>query len=63
VGALAKRVWKAVGIAAEEDEFACAAVAEFAEPFGESVRIEVFSGGIKKDDGGSAISVEFRGPL
>jgi len=33
---------EAVGVAAEEDEFTGATVAEFTEPFGEGVRIEVF---------------------
>ena len=59
VGALAKVIREAVGVAAEEAEFAGAAVAEFAEPFGEGVRIEVLSDSVEKDDGGGAISVEF----
>jgi hypothetical protein len=59
VGALAEVIREAVGVAAEEDEFAGAAVAEFAEPFGEGVRIEIFSGSVEKDDRGGAISVEF----
>src|SRR5437762_3002833 len=59
VGALAKVIREAVGVAAEEAEFAGAAVAEFAEPFGEGVRIEVLSDGVEKDDGGGAISVKF----
>src|SRR6267378_1922930 len=50
---------KAFGIAAEEDQFTCAAVAKFAQPLGERVRIEILSGRIKKDDGGGAIGVEF----
>ena len=34
-------------------------VAQFAEPFGESVRIEIFSGGVEEYDGGGAVGVEF----
>src|SRR5438132_3817645 len=59
VGALREVVGEAVGVAAEEDEFARAAIAEFAKPFGEGVRIQVLPCGIKKDDGGDAIGVEF----
>jgi hypothetical protein len=58
VGALSEIFREAVGVAAEENEFAGAAVAEFAEPLGESVRIESFSGGVEKDCGGSAVGVE-----
>jgi hypothetical protein len=58
-GALAEIVREAVGVAAEEDEFAGAAVAEFAEPVGESVRIENFSGGVEKYCSGGAVGVEF----
>src|SRR6267142_2721001 len=50
---------EAIGVAAEEDQFARAAVAEFTEPFGEGVRIETFSGGVEKDHGSGAIRVEF----
>jgi len=59
VGALAEVIREAVGVAAEEDEFAGAAVAELAEPLGEGVRIEVLSGRVEKDNRGGAINVEF----
>jgi hypothetical protein len=59
VGALAEILREAIGIAAKEDEFAGAAVAEFAKPFGEGVRIEIFPGGIEKDYNGGAIGIEF----
>jgi hypothetical protein len=59
VGALAEVIREAVGVAAEEDEFAGAAVAEFDEPLGEGVRIEVLPGSVEKDDGDGAVSVEF----
>jgi hypothetical protein len=59
VGTLAKSVREAVGVAAEKDQFAGAAVAEFAEPFGEGARIERFSGGVEKNSGGGAVGVEF----
>jgi hypothetical protein len=59
VGALPESVGEAGGVAAEKDEFARAAVAEFAEPFGEGVRIESFSGSVEKDRGSGAVGVEF----
>jgi len=59
VGALAEIIRKAFGVAAEEDEFAGAAIAEFAEPLSEGLRIEIFPGSVEKDDGGGAVSVEF----
>jgi hypothetical protein len=59
MGALAEVIREAFGVAAEEDEFAGAAVAEFTEPFGEGVRIEVFSGSIEKDNIGGGVSVKF----
>ncbi len=59
VGALAEIIRKAFGVAAEENEFAGAAIAEFAEPLSEGVRIEIFPGSVEKDDGGGAVSVEF----
>jgi hypothetical protein len=59
MSALAEIFWKTIGIAAKEDEFAGAAVAEFAEPFGERVRIEVFPCGIEKDYSCGAIGIEF----
>jgi hypothetical protein len=59
VGALAESLGKAVGVAAEEYEFAGAAVAEFPEPCGEGVRIEILSGSVEKNHGGGAIRVEF----
>src|SRR6266581_8974948 len=37
MSSLTQIIWKAVGVTAEEDEFTGAAVAEFTEPFGESV--------------------------
>jgi len=58
VSPLAEVIREAVGVAAEEDEFAGAAVAEFAEPFGESVRIETLPGSVEKDNSGGAIRVE-----
>jgi len=59
VGALAEVIREAFGVAAEEDEFAGAAIANFAEPFGEGVRIEIFPGGVEKNNRGGAIGVEF----
>src|SRR4029077_14763109 len=59
VSALAKRVRKTVGVATEEDEFAGAAVAQFAKPFGEGVRIENLSRSVEEHDGGGAVGVEF----
>jgi hypothetical protein len=59
VGALAEIFGKAVGVAAEEDQFAGAAVAEFPKPFGEGVRIKVLSGSVEKNYGGGAVCVEF----
>jgi hypothetical protein len=59
LGALAEFLREAVGVAAEEDEFASAAVTEFAEPFGEGVRIEILPGSVEKDDSDGAISVKF----
>jgi len=59
VGTLAEVIREAVGVAAEEDEFAGAAVAELAEPLGEGVRIEVLSGSVEKDNRGGAINVDF----
>src|SRR6266849_2897945 len=59
VGALAQIIGNAIGVAAEEDEFAGAAVAKFAEPLGEGVRIEILSGSVEKDDSGGATSVQF----
>src|SRR5208282_916291 len=59
VSALAERIGESVGIAAKEDEFARAAVAKFAEPLGEGVRVEIFSGGVDQDSNGGAIRVEF----
>jgi hypothetical protein len=59
VGAPAEVIREALGVAAEEDEFASAAIAKSAEPFGEGIRIEVLSGGVEKDNRGGAISVKF----
>jgi hypothetical protein len=55
VGAPAEVIREAFGVPAQEDEFASAAIAEFAEPFGEGVRIEVLSGSVEKDNRGGAI--------
>jgi hypothetical protein len=57
-GALAEIVRKAVGVAAQEDEFARTVIAEFSEPFCEGVRIKIFSGGVEKDYSGGAVLVE-----
>jgi hypothetical protein len=57
-GTLAESFGKAVGVAAEENELACAAIAVLGEPFGQSVRIEILSGGVEKDDGGGAVSLQ-----
>jgi hypothetical protein len=57
-GALSEVIWEAVGVAAEEDEFADAAVAKFAEPLGEGVRIEILPGSVEKDNCGGALGVE-----
>src|SRR5882672_4997097 len=59
VGAPAESFWEAVGVAAEKDQFAGAAVAQLTEPNCEGVRIEIFSGSVEKDHGGGAVSVEF----
>src|SRR6266850_3015747 len=59
VGALAESVGEAVGVAAKEDHFAGAAVAESPEPFGEGVRIEIFSPSVEKNYRGGAVCVEF----
>src|SRR5437016_4453507 len=59
VGAFAELIREAVGVAAEENDFAGATVAEFAEPPSESVRIEVLSASVEKDHSGGAIGVEF----
>src|SRR5438552_2966636 len=59
VGAVAELIREAVGVAAEENDFAGATVAEFAEPPSESVRIEVLSASVEKDHSGGAIGVEF----
>src|SRR6266446_3479373 len=59
VGALAETFREAIGVAAEENQFADAAVAELREPFGEGVRIEIFPGGVEKDDGGGAVGTKF----
>jgi hypothetical protein len=59
MGALAEVIREAVGIAAEEDEFAGTAVAKFAEPLGEGVRIEIFPGSVEKENRSGAIGVEF----
>jgi hypothetical protein len=59
VGALAESFGEAVGVAAQEDQFARAAVAEFPEPFGEGLRIKIFSVSVEKDHGGGAFRVEF----
>jgi len=58
VSALAERFWEAVGVATEKDEFTSAAVAEFAEPLGKAIRIEVFSGGVEKDNRCGAVRVQ-----
>src|SRR5256885_16031901 len=59
VRALAEVIREAVGVAAEKNKLTGATVAEFAEPFGEGVRIEVLSGSIEKDDSGGAVGLEF----
>ena len=61
VGALAETFREAIGVAAEKNQFADAAVAELREPFGQGVRIEIFPGGIEKDDGGGAVGFQFLG--
>src|SRR5204863_6616546 len=55
---LRKVIGKAVGVAAEKDEFASAPVAKLAEPFGKRIRIKILSTRVKNDDGGCAISIE-----
>jgi hypothetical protein len=59
VGTLAKRVREAVRVSAKEDQLSGTAVAKFAEPFGKGVRIESLSRGVKKNDGGGAVCVQF----
>src|SRR5439155_17374779 len=58
LSALRKAIGKAVGVAAEEDEFASAPVAKLAEPFGKRIRIKILSTRVKNDDRGCAISIE-----
>src|SRR5256884_4930699 len=58
LSALRKVIGKTVGVAAQEHEFARAAIAELAEPFGKRVRIKIPSARVKNDDGGCAISIE-----
>jgi len=48
VSALAQRIRETVGVAAEKNDFAGAPVAEFAEPFGERVRIEISSASVER---------------
>src|ERR1700719_1019372 len=50
-GAGAEVGWEAFGVAADEDEFAGAAVAEVTEPFCELLRGELLAGGVEQDDG------------
>jgi hypothetical protein len=57
-GTLADSFRKAVGVAAKENEFACAAIAVLGDPLGQSVGIEILSGGVEEDDGGGAVSVQ-----
>src|SRR5260370_239532 len=59
MGGLTKVIGKAFGVAAEEYEFTRTAVTEFAQPFGEGVRVQVLSGGVEQDDGGGAVGLEF----
>jgi len=59
VSALAQRIRETVGVAAEKNDFAGAPVAEFAEPFGERVRIEIFSASVEQDHGRGAVGLKF----
>jgi hypothetical protein len=59
LGTSAEGVRKAIGITAEEDEFAGAAVAKLGEPLGEVFGAAGFAGGVEEDDGGGAVGVEF----
>src|SRR5271156_5212177 len=47
------------GVAAEEDEFARAAVAQIAEPARELLGGELFSGGVEQDDRGGWVYFQF----
>jgi hypothetical protein len=58
-GSGAEFVRKSFGVAAKEDEFAHAAVAKVAEPFGELLRRELFAGGVEEDDCGGGIEFRF----
>jgi len=57
--ALAEFVGEAVSIAADENDFAGAAIALFAEPTGEDGGIVDFSGGVEEESGSGTIGVEF----
>jgi hypothetical protein len=55
---------ESVGVAANEDQLACAAIALIADPFRESVRREPPPVGVEQHDGCGAIRIElFRGGL
>ena len=53
-----EKLMEETGVATKKDEFAGAAVAEFAEPFGKGVRIETFPTGVEEHHGGGALGVE-----
>ena len=55
----AQFVGKTLGVAAEENQFARAAVAQVAEPARELLRSELFSGGIEQDDRGGRVDFQF----
>lgn len=48
-----------VGASTDKDELAGAAVAMFAEPFGERLGIEIFRGVVEQDDGGRLLEIKF----
>jgi hypothetical protein len=56
--ALAECVGETVSVAANEDDFAGAAIALFTEPAGEGVRVVDLSGGVEEKSGGGAIGIE-----
>jgi len=58
VRALAERIGKTFGVAAEEDQLTGAAIALRTEPHGKFFGGEVLSGGVEENDGCGAIRVE-----
>lgn len=55
---LAQGIGKSVGVAADEGDFAGAAVALVNKPFGERIGILLFSAGVEEKRGGCAVRVK-----